>query len=111
MKSTFLRFLHLKEILTGHDIDQEVDLVSQRLLEVVAMKHALGESFMVTDAMNLTNLASPATIHRKLDCLRENGYVSLEFKGDNRRSKFIVPTAKTDSYFEDLGKLIAQSLA
>lgn len=111
MKSTFLRFLHLREVLTGHDIDKDIDLISQRLLEVVAMKHSINESFTVTDAMKLSDLASPATIHRKLDGLISNGYVTLEFKGGNRRSKFIIPTAKTDRYFGDLGKIIAQSLA
>ena len=111
MKSTFIRFLHLKDALTGHHVNQEIDLLAQRLLEVAVLKHARDETFTVTEAMKMSELASPATIHRKLDALIDNGYVTLEYKGKNRRSKFITPTQKTDQYFDQLGKVIAQSLA
>jgi len=110
MKSTFIRFLHLKEVLSGHHVEAEIDLTAQKLLEVVCMRHADGKPLTVTDAMELQNIASPATLHRKLSTLLELGYVSFEFESGNRRTKYIHPSAKTDAYFEALGQVLQQSL-
>jgi DNA-binding MarR family transcriptional regulator len=111
MKSTFIRFLHLKEVLSGHQVEAEIDLTAQKLLEVVSLRHADGKPLTVTDVMQLQNIASPATMHRKLSTLLELGYVSFEFESGNRRTKYIHPTAKTDAYFEALGQVLQQSLA
>ncbi len=111
MKSTFIRFLHLKEILSGHQVEVEIDLTAQKLLEVVSLHHAQNKPLTVTDAMQLQGIASPATLHRKLADLLKHGYVQLAHQGDNRRTKYIHPTAKTDAYFDALGQVLQQSLA
>jgi DNA-binding MarR family transcriptional regulator len=110
MKSTFISFLHLKEVLSGHQIETEIDLTSQKLLEVVSLRHAQEKPMTVTDAMQLQHVASPATLHRKLSNLIDHGYVQLVFEGKNRRTKYIHPTAKTDQYFDALGHALKQSL-
>ena len=110
MKSTFIRFLHLKEVLSGHHVDAEIDLTAQKLLEVASLRHADGKPLTVTDAMQLQGIASPATLHRKLSSLIELGYVQLVFEGKNRRTKFIHPTVKTNEYFDALGQVLKQSL-
>ncbi len=111
MKSTFIRFLHLKEVLSGHQVDAEIDLTAQKLLEVVCLRHAQHKAMTVTDAMQLQGIASPATLHRKLSDLLKHGYVQFAYEGDNRRTKYIHPTAKTDQYFADLGAVLQQSMA
>ena len=52
--------------------------------------------------MQLANIASPATIHRKIDELREVGLVELNFEGKNRRTKYLVPTKAAHAYFEKM---------
>jgi Fe2+ or Zn2+ uptake regulation protein len=111
MKSSFIRFLHLKEVLSGHQVGAEIDLTAQKLLEVVSLRHADAKPLTVTDAMQLQYIASPATLHRKLSTLLELGYIQFVFEGNNRRTKYIYPTAKTDHYFDDLGKVLQQSLS
>jgi Fe2+ or Zn2+ uptake regulation protein len=111
MKSTFIRFLHLKEVLSGHQVDTEIDLTAQKLLEVVSLRHAQHKALTVTDAMQLQGIASPATLHRKLSMLLELGYIEFVFEGTNRRTKYIHPTAKTDAYFDALGQVLLQSMA
>lgn len=111
MKSTFIRFLHLKEILSGHQVEVEIDLTAQKLLEVVSLHHAHNKPLTVTDAMQIQGIASPATLHRKLADLLKHGYVQLAHQGDNRRTKYIHPTAKTDAYFDALGQVLQQSMA
>ncbi|BDU59096.1 hypothetical protein LMORI2_20780 [Limnohabitans sp. MORI2] len=110
MKSTFIRFLHLKEVLSGHQVDAEIDLTAQKLLEVVSLRHSNHKALTVTDAMQLQSIASPATLHRKLSTLLETGYVEFAFEGTNRRTKYIHPTAKTDAYFDALGQVLKESL-
>jgi DNA-binding MarR family transcriptional regulator len=111
MKSTFIRFLHLKEVLSGHQVETEIDLTAQKLLEVVSLRHAQHQALTVTETMQLQNIASPATLHRKLSDLITNGYVQFAYEGDNRRTKYIHPTTKTDQYFADLGAVLQQSMA
>lgn len=110
MKSTFIRFLQLKEVLTGQQVDAEIDLTCQKLLEVVSLRHSEQKPLCVTEAMQLNGIASPATLHRKLSTLLEYGYVTFDFEGKNRRTKFIHPTAKADQYFSALGEIMTQSL-
>ena len=42
----------------------------------------------------------PATLHRKLDELREGGLIEQTFEGKNRRTKFLVPTKAANAYFD-----------
>lgn len=101
--STFLRFLHLTQAITSQWKNSNLDLTALRLLEIVAIAHYQGKPLTVTDAMSLGFIASPATLHRKLDQLREAGFIKLSFEGKNRRTKFIIPTSNTGEYFEQMG--------
>ena len=111
MKSTFIRFLHLKEVLSGHQVEAEIDLTAQKLLEVVCLRHDQHKPMTVSEAMQLQSVASPATLHRKLSALLDLGYVQFVFEGTNRRTKYIHPTAKTNAYFDALGQVLLQSVA
>lgn len=100
----YLRFLNLTQAVAGAGTDAEVDLLALRLLETIALAHAKGKPLTVTKSMELSAIASPATLHRKLDALREAGLIAQVFEGTNRRTKYLVPTASADKYFDQLGK-------
>lgn len=87
-----------------------MDETQRRLLELIAIRHASGKSITVSEAMESTSVASPATIHRKLDALRELGMIAPTFEGENRRTKYLVPTQTADVYFHKLGHLLHQAL-
>jgi DNA-binding MarR family transcriptional regulator len=61
--------------------------------------------------MALDHIASPATIHRKLDQLRELGMIDTVFEGKNRRTKYLVPTKVAADYFANMGKAVQQAIA
>jgi DNA-binding MarR family transcriptional regulator len=61
--------------------------------------------------MALDHIASPATIHRKLDQLREIGMIDTVFEGKNRRTKYLVPTKVAADYFANMGKAVQQAIA
>ena len=102
----YLRFLHLTQAISGELPSSSVDFSALRLLEAVAVAYAKGSPLTVTNAMELNTIASPATLHRKLDALREAGLVEQEFEGKNRRTKYLVPTQSASKYFEQMGKAL-----
>ena len=83
-----------------------VDETARYLLQLIALKHSQGQALTVTDAMAMSTVASPATIHRKLDTLREAGLIAQTFEGKNRRTKYLVPTPAADAYFAKLGEVM-----
>jgi Fe2+ or Zn2+ uptake regulation protein len=110
MKSMYLRYLALAK--TVHETDMNltaVDETAKRLLEVIALSHAENRPLTVSAAMALEPIASPGTIHRKLDLLREMGLIDQIFQGDNRRTKYLVPTPVTDAYFDNLGRMLIEA--
>lgn len=107
MKQSYIRLLNL---MNGTN-DLGVDLTAKKLLEIIAVSHANGSPLTVTAAMELTGIASPATIHRKLNQLLEADLISQEFEGKNRRTKFLVPTSRADQHFEEIGKFIQSASA
>ena len=112
MKEQYLRFLALAQVISAPTGNAEpVDLLSQKLLEVIALRHNQGKAMTVTDAMSLSKIASPATLHRKLDQLREADLIEQTFHEDNRRTKYLVPTKLADQYFSNLSKALVAASA
>ena len=110
-KQLYLRFLNLIHALDGGANAPAMDLDAKKLLEVIAVRHAAEKPLTVTDAMALNSIASPATIHRKLDQLRELGMIDTVFEGKNRRTKYLVPTQAAHEYFDQVGQVMQQALA
>jgi DNA-binding MarR family transcriptional regulator len=107
MKDAFIRFLNLKNTLAIEAI--ELDSTSMQLLEICMVRSDTGQRLTITQAMGLTHVASPATIHRKLLQLLDSGYVTFEYESNNRRTKYLTPTTKSEEYFAKLGSLLLQS--
>jgi DNA-binding MarR family transcriptional regulator len=108
MIKTYLRFLSLVQALDSASVS-DVDETSRHLLQLIVLKHAQGHALTVTDAMAMASVASPATIHRKLDALREAGLITQTFEGKNRRTKYLVPTDAANAYFSKLGQAMNEA--
>jgi len=80
MRETYLRFLSLAQTLDGASVPT-VDETAKHLLQLIALRHTQGNALTVTEAMAMSAVASPATIHRKLDVLREAGLIAQTFEG------------------------------
>ena len=110
-KQIYMRFLNLLHALEGGEHAPSMDLDAKKLLEFIAMRHEQQKPLTVTEAMALSTIASPATIHRKLDQLRELGMIDTVFEGKNRRTKYLVPTQAAHDYFEHIGQAMQAALA
>ncbi|MDI9331528.1 MAG: hypothetical protein QM527_09505 [Alphaproteobacteria bacterium] len=106
----YLRFLNVLRAMEADSGMPEMDLECRRLLEEVAVGQLNDQALTVTEAMALSTIASPATLHRKLDTLMGLGLIEHHFEGDNRRTKYVVCTDKTMKYFERAGRAMQRTL-
>ena len=111
MSNLYLRFLRIARALNQKSITiKTVDATAMLLLNEIAVQHFDGKNITVTEAMKLSQIASPATIHRKLDELRELGFIEQIFEGTNRRTKFLVPTKLANAYFEKMSEAMTNAV-
>ena len=50
-------------------------------------------------------------MHRKIDILRKQGWIDLVHEGEDRRTKYLVPTNKAYKYFDSLSKAMNKAWA
>jgi DNA-binding transcriptional ArsR family regulator len=81
------------------------------LLGEIAVAEVQGRPLTVSQIMAMIHLASPGTIHRRLESLRQKGLIDLVYRNGNRRTKYIVPTAAADAYFEKMGDVLVKTLS
>ncbi len=108
--NTYLKYLQLTHAIDSSiQISPAIDETAKQLLNVVALRQDQGKALTVSDAMALRSIASPATIHRKLDDLRVSGLIKQIFDGKNRRTKHLVLTELAEEKFSTLGMLMLQA--
>ncbi|NBX55473.1 MAG: hypothetical protein EBQ82_10940 [Betaproteobacteria bacterium] len=88
----YLRLVKVVLSLENHGPFKDLDQASIKLLEVIALGELEGSPLPVTKAMELKHIASPASIHRKLEALRSRGLIDHVYLEGNRRTKFLKPT-------------------
>lgn len=109
MKSAYLRFLKLRDSIEQTSMLKSLDECARRLLEVIFAKHQSGRTLTISEAMLLSSIASPATIHRKINILLTSGLVEFEFRNGNNRTKYLVPTKLANTHYEILGRALAKA--
>jgi len=108
MSNLYLLFLQVVKALDSHiKVSNQIDFTAMLLLNEIAIQHFDKKNITVSQAMSLKNIASPATLHRKLDELRDAGLIDFIFEGTNRRTKFLVTTKYADAYFEKMSLAIS----
>ncbi len=70
-----------------------IGIDAMKLLEHIALQHANGRPLTVTEAMKLTSIASPSSIHKKIEKLRGEDLISHQYADTNRRTKYLMPSA------------------
>ena len=104
----YLRFTALVNAM-NKDAGIDLDALALRLLEAITAAHASGNPLKVTDALVLTEIASSATLHKKLEVLKAQGYIKVEHPEDNRRTKYLTPTPQALNHFDALGRALLKA--
>ena len=100
MIGTYIQFLKAR-----HEIDDQLVIAAdeRELLEVIAVCDQQDKPLTVMALMGMTHLASPATLHRKMDNLIALNLVALHHKGKDRRTKYVKLTINALDYFAKAG--------
>ena len=106
-RSLFFNLLGAINHIESQHTEQLPDLDAQVLLIRIAMAHDKKIPMNVTQAMNLDHIGSPAMLHRKINDLLNQGLIELTFEGNNRRTKFLVPTAQAYAIIDELADAAA----
>jgi DNA-binding IclR family transcriptional regulator len=107
----YFRFLNLAQAVQALPSVPKLDAAEERLLEALTAAWHAGRTLTVTETMALSMAGAPATVHRKLTRLREQGLVSLDETAGDQRTKSVVPTQKALAYFEQLAACLEEAKA
>ncbi|CAN1542914.1 hypothetical protein MCEMAEM4_01852 [Burkholderiaceae bacterium] len=105
-QNSYLQFLSLCKFPHTDNLPPNITPDGQALLGIIAVANAEGHPLTVMQTMALQHLASPATIHRRVDTLRESLLIDMVFHKGDRRTKYLVTTPLADRYFERMGELV-----
>ena len=87
-----------------------LDANENALLEAIALRWFEQKPMTVREAIGLSNLGSPATLHKRITRLRNRDLVQTFSQADDKRAKFLVPTEKSLAMFNDYGKKMNAAL-
>ena len=107
--SAYLRFLQLARVLQALPDGMEMDANESALLEAVVLRWHENQPMTVREAIALSALGSPATLHKRITRLREKQMLSTLNLESDRRAKFLIPTQRTLDYFNELGQFMQQA--
>ena len=107
--NSYIKFLSSFQKIEASNAAAGLDLVGESLLGYIAVNFAKGLTLTVTECMRINTVASPATIHRKISELINQGWIESVYDGENRRTKYLAPTSKALKYFEKVSKLVEKS--
>jgi hypothetical protein len=79
-----------------------------RLITIVALSYFQETRLSVVDLMELNELGSRQTIHKRMKMLISTNWIELKSTDDNRRFQ-LSPSKKLLNYFDRLGKVISSN--
>ena len=100
---------YLKFIELANRVEFNCDPSCVKVLEAIALAEHQSSPLNVTHAM-LLPMASPATMYRRIESLMNAGYIEHSFKGKDRRTKYLVTTARSKTYFKSMGFALSNAL-
>lgn len=106
LATAYLRFLQLARSIQALPDGPGLDANEKALLEAVVVRWHEGQPMTVREAINLADLGSPATLHKRVTRLRQKDMLSTASQEGDRRAKFLIPTSRTLDYFTHLGQSI-----
>jgi hypothetical protein len=106
--AAYLRFLNLVEAVRGPAFPQ-LDTTEERLLNTLGAAWHAGKRVTVMEAMNMLPETSSATVHRRLNALRDKGLLSTEHDAHDSRIKYLVPSRAALDYFAEIGRCFSQA--
>ena len=105
---TYLRFLELSKLLEKTNTLPLLEPIEKKMLEIIALANNKNQRLSVKDMMSMSDISSPATMHKNIHALVDKGWIFLEETIDARRWQLQL-TKETLKYFDKLGLTIQKS--
>jgi DNA-binding MarR family transcriptional regulator len=103
-ENAYLRFLQLAKAIQGLPDAPLLDANENALLEAIALRWFENKPMTVREAIGISQLGSPATLHKRITRLRNRDLVQTFNQPDDKRAKYLIPTDKSIAMFKDFGK-------
>lgn len=105
-KYTKPHYVFLKYFELIKDLKIDTDPAGVLLLSHIGAREAQGFPMTVVEIMNMADIASPTTMHRRLGRLIAADLVEHSYGRRNYRTKYVVLTDKARKHFDRLGAAI-----
>ena len=97
----FLNFANKKEkIHAKYDVDEK----KCKILRVITRAHLENTPMKVRELIDMSQIASPATIHKMMKCLIAQKLLTLNDDPADKRIKYLAPTPLTFKMYKEVGK-------
>lgn len=108
LQEVYFRFLNLFRAVESMPGFPVLDSIEKNLLDELSISWKSGQHMLVSDAIALAQIGSPATLHARLKNLRREGMIEYT-TDDDARKKYIQPTEKALKYFAQISDCMKQA--
>jgi len=109
--NAYMRFLQLAKSVQALPDGPNLDANEKALLEEIALSWFENRVMTVREAIGLTHLGSPATLHKRITRLRQKDLLKTFNQPEDKRAKYLIPTDQTFAMFRDFGKKMNSALS
>ena len=109
--NAYMRFLQLAKSVQALPDGPNLDANEKALLEEIALSWYENRVMTVREAIGLSHLGSPATLHKRITRLRQKDLLKTFNQPEDKRAKYLIPTDKTIAMFRDFGKKMNSALS
>jgi hypothetical protein len=107
----YMRFLQLARSVQQLPDAPQLDANEKALLEEIVLRWFENRVMTVREAIGLSHLGSPATLHKRITRLRQKDLLKTFNQTEDKRAKYLIPTDKTIALFGDFGKKMSTAIA
>jgi DNA-binding MarR family transcriptional regulator len=109
--NAYMRFLQLARSVQQLSDAPQLDANEKALLEEIVLRWFEKRVMTVREAIGLSHLGSPATLHKRITRLRQKDLLKTFNQTEDKRAKYLIPTDKTIALFGDFGKKMSTAIA
>ena len=102
--NAYMRFLQLARSVQQLPDAPQLDANEKALLEEIVLRWFEKRVMTVREAIGLSHLGSPATLHKRITRLRQKDLLKTFNQPEDKRAKYLIPTDQTIAMFGNFGK-------
>lgn len=108
LQEIYFRFLNLVRSVEELPSFPKLDATENELLNLIAEQWKKGQRLLVSDAIAMRAIGSPATLHARLKQLRDKEMITYVIETDGRK-KHIEPTEGALKYFSQISHCMLEA--